>query len=276
MNRSIGWALLVVSLLAASALFYAWRQGVRLDLWWGGSSPSAPARETAPLPAVPAEPAIRHPIEQASIDPDTDSGAKKGLPSLGQSDAAILAALAGLLPRDAIDRFLVRSDIVHRLVVAVDNLPREQVPSQLTPLVPTPGTFATAGGGGTATLSRANYERYLPFVQMIERIDARKAVSTYARFYPLFQQQYVELGYPKGYFNDRLVQAIDDLLSTPDIEGTIELVRPKVLYQFADPQLESLSAGQKAMIRIGPDNAGRIKSKLREIRRHLTTQPATR
>jgi hypothetical protein len=39
-----------------------------------------------------------------------------------------------------------------------------------------------------------------------------------------------------------------------------------VLYEFADPALESRSAGQKALIRMGPANARRIKAKLREIR----------
>lgn len=27
----------------------------------------------------------------------------------------------------------------------------------------------------------------------------------YVRLYPLFQKAYVELGYPNGYFNDRLI-----------------------------------------------------------------------
>ena len=37
----------------------------------------------------------------------------------------------------------------------------------------------------------------------------------YKQYYPLFQQAYVDLGYPEGYFNDRLVEVIDHLLATP-------------------------------------------------------------
>ena len=68
------------------------------------------------------------------------------------------------------------------------------------------------------------------------------------------------------YFNDRLVEAIDDLLKTPDVTGPIRLVRPKVFFEYADPALEGRSAGQKLLIRMGPDNAAAIKAKLRELR----------
>jgi hypothetical protein len=44
------------------------------------------------------------------------------------------------------------------------------------------------------------------------------------------------------------------------------------LYQFADPNLEDLSAGQKIMIRLGSENAARIKARLRDVRRELTGQ----
>jgi hypothetical protein len=39
-----------------------------------------------------------------------------------------------------------------------------------------------------------------------------------------------------------------------------------VLHLYADPDLESRSAGQKILMRIGAENAVRIKAKLREIR----------
>jgi hypothetical protein len=74
------------------------------------------------------------------------------------------------------------------------------------------------------------------------------------------------LGYPNGYFNDRLVEVIDNLLATPESKGPIELVRPNVMYVYADPALEARSAGQKLLIRMGPENAKAIKAKLSELR----------
>jgi hypothetical protein len=46
-----------------------------------------------------------------------------------------------------------------------------------------------------------------------------------------------------------------------------------VFYKFADPELESLSAGQKIMIRMGPQNAEKVKAKLRALRRELAARP---
>jgi hypothetical protein len=105
-------------------------------------------------------------------------------------------------------------------------------------------------------------------------------VAVYVRLYPLFQKAYEELGYPNRYFNDRLVEVIDHLLAAPEPAGPLRLVRPPVKgpielqgpyarYDFADPALESRSAGQKMMMRMGPENEKRLKAKLNEVRRQL-------
>jgi hypothetical protein len=93
------------------------------------------------------------------------------------------------------------------------------------------------------------------------------AVSgVYRHYYPLFQQAYQDLGYPHGYFNDRLVAVIDHLLATPHPTGPLALVRPKVFWEFADPELEVRSAGQKLLLRLGSENAAVVTRKLRELR----------
>jgi hypothetical protein len=117
-----------------------------------------------------------------------------------------------------------------------------------------------------------NAARYTPYVRVMESIDARKLATTYVRLYPLFQDAYKELGYPKGYFNDRLVAVIDHLLATPEVSGAIRIEQPKVLYEFADPVLKSTSSGQQILLRMGNENAQKVKSKLREIRKELTRQ----
>jgi hypothetical protein len=86
----------------------------------------------------------------------------------------------------------------------------------------------------------------------------------------LFQQAYAELGYPSRYFNDRVFEVIDHLLATPDVRGPIALVQPKVMYEYADPVLQDLSAGQKMLVRMGPENEAKVKAKLRELKKALT------
>ena len=89
------------------------------------------------------------------------------------------------------------------------------------------------------------------------KASTRKAlVSLYVRHYPLFQQSYRELGYPNGHFNDRLVEAIDLMLATPESPAALKVVQPKIFYEFADRDLEQLPAGQKLMLRIGRDERG--------------------
>ena len=56
------------------------------------------------------------------------------------------------------------------------------------------------------------------------------------------------------------------------MRGPIALVQPGVQYQYADPKLEQLSAGQKAMIRMGSANAAVVKEKLRALRAALVAQ----
>jgi len=94
---------------------------------------------------------------------------------------------------------------------------------------------------------------------VVRKLDMKQVADVYLRFYPLFQGAYQDLGYPTGYFNDRLVQVIDVLLATPQALGPIELVRPNVMYTYADPALEARPAGQKLLIRMGPENAALAK-----------------
>ena len=70
-----------------------------------------------------------------------------------------------------------------------------------------------------------NGERYAPFVRFVDGIDARRAVALYLRVYPLLQQAYEDLGYPGKYFNDRVVEVIDNLLATPTPAGPIAVKR---------------------------------------------------
>jgi len=181
--------------------------------------------------------------------------------------------LDALFGRKNFEEFFHPRDIVRRIVATVDNLPREKVAQRLMPVRPAGGPLVLTGEGVNRVLDAGNAARYLPYVAMAESVDVGKLVAAYVRYYPLFQQAYRELGYPSEYFNDRLVQVIDHLLAAPEIEGPVKLVQHKVLYEFADPELEGRSAGQKIMMRIGPENAARVKARLRDIRRELTGQP---
>jgi hypothetical protein len=220
---------------------------------------TAVARAVAPAAANP-EPQIAHPIEG-----DTAAGAA-ALPALNDSDQVVHDSLAGVIGRRAVEQFLAPQNIVRHVVATVDNLPRRKVAVDLRPVKPTGGQTVIATQGDITTLGDANFARYGPLVKALEATDAKELALVYQRLYPLFQQSYEDLGYPGKYFNDRLVEVIDDLLEAPQVAGPIKLVQPKVFYEYADADLEARSAGQKLLIRMGPANERAVKAKLREFR----------
>jgi hypothetical protein len=255
----VAWTLLLIVLAAGAALFYAWQHNTPLP------PVVAPPSVAPPIAAEPT-PAIRHPIEDAqSAAPAED----KPLPALVTSDTTMQNTLADLFGAASLGRVFYEDGIIHRFVTTIDNLPRKSVPSRNLPVKPLPGPLLASSRDATVSIAADNASRYTPYVQLAEAIDSKRLVAAYVHFYPLMQQDFRDLGYPKGYFNDRLVEAIDDLLAAPE-PSEPQLVQPKILYQYADPDLEGLSAGQKIMIRMGRDNASKVKAKLREIRGELT------
>ena len=262
MNASKSWGLAAVVTLAAVAGYFALRGAVPQ------SDPLVAVEEPSVSAPLTAEPSVRYPIE-AVIDPAAEVPDAGPLPALDESDAAVSASVDALLAAGARPDLLLLQDVIRRIVVTVDNLPRERFARRLSPVKSVEGRLLVSGDGDDLVISADNRERYAPYVTLAEAVDIRYLAALYARFYPLFQQAYQELGYPQGYFNDRLVAVLDHLLATPEPAGPLRVVQPKVLYQFADPELERLSAGQKILVRMGPDNAARVKARLRELRRRV-------
>ena len=202
---------------------------------------------------------------------------EKALPALEGSDDHVARALSELLGSRDVAAFLQMDGLVRRVVATVDNLGREHAPARLWPVNPTPERFAVEEEGTVQTIASGNAARYGAMVRWIESVDMERAVALYARLYPLFQQAYEELGYPGRYFNDRLVAVIDHLLQAPEpaspvavrlteVKGDVPSTRPWVRYEFADPQLQSLSSGQKIMVRVGLENERRLKVRLKVLR----------
>lgn len=223
--------------------------------------PSEPPTSPPSLPPGPPAPPILYPIE-----PET-SGAP--LPELGESDVPVRKALDKVMGRGG-SSLMMSKELIHHIVVTIDNLPRKHLPARVVPLKRAEGIFAVEGKDETLAIGAQNAGRYAGYMAAARATDSAKLVALYRHFYPLFQKAYRELGYPQGNFNDRLVTAIDDLLAAPDSAPPIRLVQPKVLFEYADADLENRSAGQKIMIRIGRENAAMVKAKLGEIRREVT------
>jgi hypothetical protein len=263
MQESTRWfAAVAIMAVAIAAGIYTWQRSAKEARQ--EPPPAPPPQVVAPKPEAKPEPQIQHPVPQAA-EPAP-------LPALGESDAAAREVLELLFGVKAVQQHFYLQNIVRRIVATVDNLPRDKAAQRLMPVRPAAGAFLVAGEGEERTLRADNAARYRPYVAMAEAVDSAKLAAAYVHLYPLFQQAYRELGYPQGYFNDRLIEVIDHLLAAPELKEPAKLVQRKVLYEYADPELERRSAGQKILMRIGPENAARLKAKLRELRRELTAQ----
>ena len=264
-KRRTEWMIpVLLALGAAAALWYYWIQINR-----------PPAEPIAlPVPVVDPPPAVtepEHPVREPEEIP-TQRPDLVPLPPLDQSDAYFKLALTDLLGT-SIDEMLAETGLIERIVTTIDNLPRDHVAERIRPIGRIGGQFTVEGHDPSEeyAISSTNFDRYVPLVDLVSNADLVAVAEVYRRFYPLFQSAYIELGYPQGYFNDRLVEVIDHLLSTPDIDDSVRLVRPHVLYEFADPELEDLSSGQKLLLRMGAENRSRVKKALREFRGIVTS-----
>jgi hypothetical protein len=226
--------------------------------WWGRSAP--PPEPEAPVAAAP--PAAPVPQIQNPLPPANGTG----LPALAQSDESFRAAVTNLPGARALADFLRPENLIRHIVATVDNLPRHKLAVEMRPLESASGSLIVSGGDQQATLDDRNSSRYAALTAIIGALDMQSVNGLYRRYYPLFQRAYEDLGYPNGYFNDRVVEVIDHLLAAPHPSGPPALVRPKVFWEFADPKLEALSSGQKLMLRIGAANQAVIERQLRELR----------
>lgn len=275
---------LALALLAGVALVY--------NNWREKSEQNRQALDIPPQQEVPTtidqseEPAIRFPLPEvepstAELEMEQDTAQQdnagqppepvKPLPPLDQSDDELRTFLIDLLGNQKVVELFNLKDMIRHIVVTIDNLPRDQYAAKYLPTKPVAGRFVVTGNDENTYISTVNYRRYTPYVELLESLDVNTVVAIYTRLYPLFQEAYKNLGYPTAYFNDRLIDVIDNLLDTPDRKGLVELVQPHVFYEYADEDLESLSAGQKVLLRMGNDNAIRVKAKLREYRHELTS-----
>lgn len=249
--------------LIAGALWY-----FRDDLLPAADEPVAvqtePAEEAPEAASGPA-----HPV----APPETVESAERTLvplPSLDDSDSYFLMALVEIFGNE-VESVLVKEALIDKIVVTVDNLPQKHVAEKIRPAGRLKGEFSVvvAENDGQFYLNADSYARYDLLVGLISNADLDALVETYRRFYPLFQESYVRLGYPNAYFNDRAVEVIDHLLQTPAPEQPILLVRPHVLFEYADPELAALSSGQKLLLRMGNEHAEKIKTVLRGLRARI-------
>lgn len=213
-----------------------------------------------PLPAQPTPTRAEPPPPQVVATPP------EPLPTLDDSDGEIHQRLLAATP--GLAELLINEAILRKFVVLVDNLARGKIAPRYNPVQPPAGIF-TVTGDDPFRINPTAFNRYNRHAELLLATDPDLLVRLYWRYYPLLQQAYVDLGYPRAQFHPRLLTALDLLITAPLVPVEADLVQPRVLYQYANPALEQLPAAQKQLMRAGPDNQTRIQQRLRLLRGKL-------
>jgi len=233
---------------------------VLVPRWMDKEAPPPPPPPTVPVESEPV------PVPETLAPAQPVAEPEPLLPTLDDSDGFVAEALA---PMEIPEPWIGKGDLIRRLAVVVENAARGDYPRRQLAFLSPAGPFRVLKQeDGTLLLDPAGYARYDGYVDMLERMPPDQMASLLSSVEPLLSEALKELGL-KDAGDELLDAAIDMVLAVPVLEGEVPLLQPNVLYEFADPVLESLTPLQKQILRTGPDNVQRIQAYLRQVREAL-------
>jgi hypothetical protein len=246
----VPWLAIALLIIAAAAA-----------VWW-----FAPRSGQSPAEAVGRTPT--EPVADAPVRPQSDLGVGSpdaDLPPLDEMDAYVRPLLAALSSRPELAALLASDELVRRFVVSVDAVARGDTPARQVRAVAPRSPFAVETTRDGLVADRRSYARYDGLVALVDDLEPQALARLYGRLEPRLEDAYAELG-SGGTFADAMRRALVHLVSTPDVEGAPRLQTARgTNYAYADARLEGLSAAQRQLLRLGPDQARRVKARLREF-----------
>ena len=244
--------------IAIAALLVAGSAGLGVLLW--RARPVSPPEASAP-PAA----AIPSPAPPA---PDLPAPEAIALPPLGESDEFVRDLLTRLSSHPQVAAWAGAGDLVQRFTAAVVNVSAGESPAAHLRYLEPRERLRVVTRGGQAVLDPESYARFDAHADAVASLDAANVARAYRLVSPLLEAAHRELGHPEGGVDGRLAAALRTLLEVPVLEGDVRVrpvVRARLLYEYADPRLESLSPAQKQLLRMGPRNVRLVQAKLREV-----------
>src|SRR5262249_51772632 len=151
-------------------------------------------------------------------------------------------------------KWLSEADILRRLVAAVNLIAEGNTPRAVMGFLAPGAKFEVRTEHRRLFPSPKSYARYDLVAQTLTSVDPTAAAKTYGALKRYIDAAFSEIGRPTRTFEAVLRQAIDRLTQTPISDEDPELSEGVMVYVYADPKLESLSAAQKHLLRMGPTN----------------------
>ena len=248
-------------------------------------SPAPSTQPNSPLPQIrlqpqqePASVALSEPeiaalpeeVEPVELAPEPELNEDETnvieLPTLTDSDPFVFETLQTLQNGMALVNALAEDQIVRKFVVFVENISRGEFPQTGLPYKGLGQEMPVSEiDDNLFVMDQVAHSRFDQVVSTFVETDTDSAVIIYHMLSPLFQQAYAEIGFRNVSFDETLRAAINNVLRTTNMEGPYQLVKPSVMYLYADSSVENLAEVHKQLLRIGPDNTSALKAKLREF-----------
>lgn len=273
MNKTVivaAGVVIVVSILLVSFITGQDEQPVTVPV----ASKPAPA----PVPAPPLVLDTKAPVEAVenvsppepvTEQPPTPEPEQPKIPvaeSLSRSDMIATVALQTLSPQLA--KWVIPEEQVRKFVLVVDQLASGKMPQRHIPLDYSMAPFKVEGGGETLRIDALNEQRMNQLVDTVTAMDPKQAGQYYQAWLPVLEQAYGELG-KRDTFRERVTALVNKIQAIEEAPEGATLVRPSVLYQYSDPQLEGRSDLEKWFWRMGDDNRAKVQAFLREVKFYL-------
>ena len=192
------------------------------------------------------------------------------LPTLNNSDTFVFESLRAMQNGASVLRLLAQDQIVRKFVVFVENISRGEFPQTGLPYRALGEEMPVRNiDENFFVMEDSAHARFDEIVQTFVSLDTDAAITLYRTLSPLFQQAYAEIGFRNVSFDETLRLSINNIVRTTNMEGPYQLVKPSVMYLYADASIENLQEVHKQLLRIGPDNTTILKAKLREFASQL-------
>ncbi|MDX1632266.1 MAG: DUF3014 domain-containing protein, partial [Thermoanaerobaculia bacterium] len=243
-RRFLLWVLFVVAAI-----------GGGLAYWYLRPEPAPP-----PVPEERERPEATAPAPEPRPEPVEEAEEEMEIPPLEESDEVVRRLVREVSSHPDLTRWLATDRLIERFVAVVDNVAEGVDPRRHLPVRRLEEPFVPEEGGDEVRISARSYARYDDLVGLFTSLDPDGVARLYERLEPRIREAYRRLGYPYRDFEDALVEAFREIQETPIPESPPTLT-PRVRgWEYEDPRLEELAPVQKALIRMGPENARAVKS----------------
>jgi len=187
------------------------------------------------------------------------------LPPLDQSDAVVADLVRKLSSHPRVAAWLTTEGLIRNFAVVVLTIAEGATPAKSLRPLQLRAPFRVMERDGGIYVDARSYERYSSLAEAVASIDAEGSATLYATLKPRIEEAHRDLGQRDVSFDRTLERAIVSLLETPIRTGPTRLQLHGIGYAFADQREENLTAAQRQLLRMGPDNARIVQAKLREI-----------